>query len=244
MYELVTDRENNKCVLRITEGLGVDKLKSLHSFLQRCDWEIEQVDRLSPEQTKLIWVLCGELGDLIGYSREEMRELLQHEFCKTKEIPWFSISPYKKDCTTKETASEFTQYIIEWALHNGYNIQVPEGNGENKKLKSIRNVVPDIRRFVIACMLSKTCSVCGRKESIALHHIPAVANIGGYEHCDGLKTGFLPLCGECHSKAHNIGDKDFKELYHLQEVWLTENLVRELKKKYNGYFKAFKEGNI
>lgn len=240
MYELITDRQNNRCTLKITEGLGVERLKALHSFLENCKWEIVQVERLSLEQSKLIWVLCSELGDLIGYTREEMRDILQNQFCEEKDMLWFSISPFKSNAATKEIASEFTQFIIEWSLNNDYNIQIPEGKGQERKLKSIRTVVPDIRRYVIACMLSKTCSVCGRKETIALHHIPSVASIGGYEHCNGLKTGFLPLCGVCHSKAHTLGDKEFKNLYHIEEVWLTENLVSELKSKYNGYFKAFR----
>ena len=222
---------------------GIESLKSLSSFLNDCIFEIEQVDRLSHEQMKLIWVLCTELGDLIGYDTEEMREALQSEFCQKREIAWFSISPYKKDCATSEIATEFIQFIIEWAVINGYNILIPEGNGDKKKLKHVREVVPEIRRYILACMLNRTCCICGKREEIQLHHIPSVATIGGYENCNGLKTGFLPLCSYHHSEAHNVSKSDFNGKYHINEIWLTENIVRELKPKYPWYFQAAKNIN-
>ncbi|MGL5950054.1 MAG: hypothetical protein ACRCZH_01375, partial [Cetobacterium sp.] len=78
---------------------------------------------------------------------------------------------------------------------------------------------------------------------IQLHHIPSVATIGGYENCNGLKTGFLPLCSYHHSEAHNVSKSDFNGKYHINEIWLTENIVRELKPKYPWYFQAAKNIN-
>lgn len=240
MYEIALDRESNKCTLRVTKGMKIESLKELSVFMNSCVFEIEQVDRISLEQMKLIWALCGELGDILGDEAEEMREILQHEFCNKREINWFSISPYKKDCATSEIAAEFIQFIIEWSIEQGYNIRVPEGNGNKKILRNIRDVVPDIQRFVIANLRAKRCAVCGTYENVDLDHYDPIGS-RGYESDDGLQTRFISLCRKHHNMKHNMTKKEFEGKWHLTGVWLTENLVRNLKKVYKGHFKAFKE---
>ena len=94
--------------------------------------------------------------------------------------------------------------------------------------------------------MNKTCAICGattEQREIDLHHWDSVNSIGGYEHDDGLKTRFISLCREHHTEFHNIEANAFSEKYHIDGVWLSENIVKKLKqdKIYPNHFKAFKE---
>ena len=241
MHELVTNVEKNTCTLKISDNLKPDQVIRLKKFLQNCKWEIQIVQTLSLKQMKLAHILLKELGEMIGYTGQEMRVLLQNEFCKLREIEYFSLSPSKTKAASKEAANDFITYIIEWAILNNYNLILHEGYGSNKTLRSVREVVPEIRRYVLACLSAKACAVCGTYHNVELHHYDSVNSIGGYERCDGLKTRFMSLCREHHSLYHSIEQKEFENRFHIEGVWLNPNLVIMLKKIYSGHFQAFDE---
>lgn len=241
MHELITNVEKNTCTLKISDNLKPDQVIRLKKFLQNCKWEIQTVQTLSLKQMKLAHILLKELGEMIGYTGQEMRVLLQNEFCKLREIEYFSLSPSKTKAASKEAANDFITYIIEWAILNNYNLILHEGYGENKTLRSVREVVPEIRRYVLACLSAKACAVCGTYHNVELHHYDSVNSIGGYEHCDGLKTRFMSLCREHHNLYHSIEQKEFENRFHIEGVWLNPNLVIMLKKIYSGHFQAFDE---
>lgn len=241
MHELITNVEKNTCTLKISDNLKPDQVIRLKKFLQNCKWEIQTVQTLSLKQMKLAHILLKELGEMIGYTGQEMRILLQNDFCKLREIEYFSLSPSKTKAASKEIANDFITYIIEWAILNNYNLILHEGYGENKTIRSVREVVPEIRRYVLACLSAKACAVCGTYHNVELHHYDSVNSIGGYEHCDGLKTRFMSLCREHHSLYHSIEQKEFENRYHIEGIWLNPNLVIMLKKIYSGHFQAFDE---
>ena len=145
-----------------------------------------------------------------------------------------------------KVATDFIQFVIEHALNlTGCTLKVVEGHGKNRVIRSAREIVPDIRKYVIACLMNKTCAICGattEQREIDLHHWDSVNSIGGYEHDDGLKTRFISLCREHHTEFHNIEAKAFSEKYHIDGVWLSENMVKKLKqdKIYPHHFKAYK----
>ena len=231
--------ENGNINLYVPSNKSLKEIYQLISKLHQSEINVIKVDRLSLDQSKLIFVLCKEYGELRGYETEEMRELLQNEFCESREIEYFSISPYKKNACSMEIATEFIQFIIEHSIKYGYNLIIHEGKGVNMKFKSAREVCPDIRRWVLAHLLNKSCAVCGKQYDIDLHHWDSANTIGGYEHDDGLQTRFISLCREHHTQFHNMGAEKFSELWHLEGIWLSVNLVVELKKVYPNHFKAF-----
>lgn len=235
--------ENGKISLYVPSNKPLKEIYNLISKLQSSEIDVVRVDRLSLEQMKLIWVLCREYGELIGYTPTEMRELLENEFCSKREIEYFSISPFKRDACSLDTATAFIQFIIEHSINQDYNLLIHEGKGVNQRIKHVREVVPDIRKYVLMCLLKKRCAVCGKIHDIDLHHWDSVNTIGGYEHDDGLQTRFISLCREHHTLFHNVGEKIFSEKWHLEGIWLSVNIVKELKKVYPNHFKAFKEEN-
>lgn len=231
--------ENGEIILSVPTDTSNKEIKELIDKIRAGEITVKFTDKISLEQLHLIWVLCKELGDSIGYTREEMRELLQEEFCNKNELPYFSISPSKSDCCSKDVATSFIQYIIEFAIEQGYNLIIPEGKGVKRTYKSVREVCPDIHRYIIACLRNKVCCVCGRRDNVDLHHSPALGV--PYEQDDGKQTGFMSLCREHHTLAHSMGLKEFEKLFCLQPVWLTDSLIFDLKKVYKNHFQNFKE---
>ncbi|MGL5100667.1 MAG: hypothetical protein ACRC6B_11700, partial [Fusobacteriaceae bacterium] len=138
MHELVTNLENNTCTLKISDNLKPTQLEKLQNFLQGCKWVIKTVPTLSLDQMKLINILLKELGELIGYDSHDIRVLLQNDFCKRRGIEYFSLSPNKLNAATKEVATDFITFIIEWAIQNGYNLILHEGYGEKRVIRSAR----------------------------------------------------------------------------------------------------------
>lgn len=121
--------ENGEIILSVPSDTSNKEIKEIIEKIRAGEITVKFTDNISLNQMKLLWVLCKELGDLIGYTREEMRELLQEEFCNKNELPYFSISPSKSDCCSKDIATSFIQHIIEWAVDNNYNLIIPEGKG-------------------------------------------------------------------------------------------------------------------
>ena len=233
MFRIVKNGANY--VIEAPFNCSIQEMKELKKSLNNI--EIVRSKSLSLEQLKMLWVLFRELGDLIGYTQDEMRKVLEIEFCQYKNIPLFSLSQEKENCLSFDLATEFIQWIIEWSIKQGYNLILHEGYGKNKKIKHAREIVPEIKRYVIACLRNKVCCKCGATENIDLHHTPALGI--PYELDDGLQTAFMSLCRKCHTEAHSRGLKEFEELYHLQGVWLNKNLILELKMIYKNHFQNF-----
>ncbi|WP_338948066.1 putative HNHc nuclease [Fusobacterium varium] len=236
--------ENGNINLYVPSNKNLKDIYNLITKLQKSEINVIKVDRLSLDQSKLIWCLCKEYGDLIGYEREEMRDVLENEFCNSREIEYFSISPHKPSACSMETATDFITFIIEHSIEQGYNLIIPEGKGEKRTYKHSRDICPDINKYVIACIRSKRCAVCGSYYDVTIHHYDTIgATTGTYEKDDGLQGRMISLCGECHTKAHNMTKKEFENKYHIYGVWLTPTIVADIKKIYLGHFKAFRIEN-
>lgn len=249
-YIIDIDREKNNVRVLVPSHKNTitqEKVNNFFEILRGANWEVTPVQRLSLDQMKMIFALCRDYSDVLGYEPEELRKILKAEFCYENCIQDFSCSPYKRNACSMEVATKFIQFIIEHSINlTGYPLNIVEGHGKNKKIRSSREIVPDIRRYVITCLMNKTCAICGatiEQREIDLHHWDSVNSIGGYEHDDGLQTRFISLCREHHTEFHNIEAKAFSEKYHIEGVWLSENMVAKLKKDkvYPNHFKAFKE---
>ena len=114
-------------------------------------------------------------------------------------------------------------------------------------VRHIRQIVPDIQRYAIKCLKTKICAICGdyhdpdNNKFIELDHWDNVSQLGGYEFDDGLQTRFISLCHKHHLEKHNIGREDFSDKYHIEGVYLNEQLVYELLDVYPSHFKLFKK---
>lgn len=240
--ELDLEKDHIIFYIPSSKGITEERIARFANFAMNAEQEYIIVNKLSLDQMKLIWVLCREYGEILGWEKEEMREWLQGEFCLKRAVEDFSISPRKRNAASVEVATEFIQYIIEHAVNNGCNLILHEGKGKNKRVRHVREVVPDIKRWVIAHLMKKSCAVCGADtelKGVDLHHEPPLGSVG-YDNDTGQLTGFLSLCREHHNERHNIGWEEFSERYHLQEVWLSKTMVDSLLDVYPGHFKGYR----
>ena len=232
--------ENSEILITLPVEKVYPGLKQqLEECLNRFPIKVIPVKKLSQAQNGLIHVLLKQFGEEIGYTLIEIKELMKEQF---------AISTDRMDFSTArcdmETANEFVSFIIEQAMELGINLYIL-GKHDNR-YRHILEIDNITQRYVIACLKNKTCAICGKKHNeyneIQLDHYDTVANtVGTYENDDGLHGRFLPLCSYHHFEKHSKSLKDFENKYHIQGIWLNEQLVKELKKIYKNHFKAFKE---
>ena len=232
--------ENSEILITLPVEKVYPGLKQqLEECLNRFPIKVIPVKKLSQAQNGLIHVLLKQFGEEIGYTLIEIKELMKEQF---------AISTDRMDFSTArcdmETANEFISFIIEQAMELGINLYIL--GKHDKKYRHILEIDNITQRYVIACLKNKTCAICGKKHNeyneIQLDHYDTVANtVGTYENDDGLHGRFLPLCSYHHFEKHSKSLKDFENKYHIQGIWLNEQLVKELKKIYKNHFKAFKE---
>lgn len=179
--------------------------------------------RISPDQRKKAHSLIAEIGEWAGYLPDEMKRLMKLEFkvrhLQTLESEMFSLS----NCSVT-TCREFISFLIDFMIENGVPSKIP-----------LYEQCEDIGRYVYACLMHKTCAVCGKRGADVHHLTGSRVGHGGLKWREKDQTGalVLPLCREHHEICHN-GEKEFLEKYHLEGVQFT----REIAKKYGAKMKG------
>ena len=208
--------------------------KQLEEHLRRLKITVIPIKKLTKAQNGLIHVLLKQFADELGWTMQDMKEYQKEQFALSKDLEKFSTA----SCDI-ETANEFISFIIEQALELGINLYILSKC--DKRYKHILEIDNITQRYVIACLKSRTCAICGRKGA-DLHHWNTIASAAGtYENDDGLKTPFMSLCRIHHNEFHEIGQKEFEEKYHIEGVWLNPQLVYELLGVYPNHFKLFRK---
>ena len=175
--------------------------------------------RISPEQRRKCYALMNEIAEWIGDVPEYVKKLMKMEFIVSRlesmEKKMFSLSDV--DCTT---ARLFITFLIDFMLEHQVPSRVP-----------LYELCEDIQKYVYACLMHKTCAVCGKRADV--HHLSGSrAGHGGLAWREKDQTGavVLPLCREHHRIIHD-GEKDFLERYHLEGVTMTREIARVYKAK-------------
>jgi len=175
--------------------------------------------RISPEQRKKAHSLISEIGEWAGYLPDEMKRLMKIEFkvkhLQTLETEMFSLS----DCSVT-TAREFISFLIDFMIENGVPSKIP-----------LYEQCEDIGRYVFACLMHKTCAVCGKRADVHHLHGSRVGH-GGLQWRTKDQTGavVIPLCREHHRICH--GDEEgFLAKFYLQGVTMDKNISRIYKAK-------------
>ena len=245
MATVEIDRLNCEIRLLYPTNESVKKLAEWQDEINNYPIKIIPQNTITMDQMKLLYVLFKQFSEGIewydlGYTKDYLKDM----FSSIYEIGEFSLSPFKKNPLTLDQATEFIQFIIEHGIENNINLYIQDKNTGVKR--HIREIVPDIQRYIIRCLRKRTCCICGKVHdeynTVDLEHWKTVASsTGTYEHDDGLQNPFLTLCREHHNEKHNIGVESFKNRYYIEGVWLNPQLVYELLDKYPNHFKLFRK---
>jgi hypothetical protein len=213
-------------IVKIDESGAATITAVLPNLYHACDRKYDTVEiilpdgrRISPEQRRKIYALLGEIAEFVDGVRnaetvEDAKNVMKWEFVlkrmESQERKLFSLS----DCDMT-TAREFITYLIDFIVKNDIPTKV-----------SLLEHCEDIGRYVLACMYSRKCCVCGKHADI--HHIDRVGMGNDRNEIHNVGRRALPLCREHHTLIHN-DERGFLEKYHLEPIILDKALCKKLK---------------
>lgn len=163
---------------------------------------IDDGRHISSEQRKKIYATIRDISDWSGYVPEEQKEWLKFLHEEQTGQPPFSLS----DCTM-DTAREFLNTILEYALKEGIPLS---DKGVNR--------TDDIGRYLYYCLKHKKCAVCGLPGEI--HHVDAIGMGRDRKQVDDTDYRKICLCRKHHTIAHQRGVRSFEEMYHVYGIRL------------------------
>ena len=155
---------------------------------------------ISAEQRKKAYATMADIADWSGYLPEEQKEYLKWLHMMRTGCEYFSLS----NCTM-DTAREFINTILEYAIENG----VPLGD-------FAVNRTDDIGRYLYYCLKHKKCAVCGRQGEI--HHVDTIGMGNDRRKVDDSTYRKICLCREHHTIAHQRGMQVFEQMYKVYGI--------------------------
>ena len=180
--------------------------------------ELEDTYKVSRAQQKKAYALLQAICKWSGYTPLETEKTLTKQMFISSQMPTLADTFSLADCS-REVARLYITYLIDFCLLH----DIPCG-------EPLYKLCEDIAKYIIACLYSRKCAVCGKPADI--------------HHCDGDRVGMgnnrdevhhlgrrvLPLCRAHHDEAHH-DEKGFIDKYHLQPITLDKDLCKRLKLK-------------
>lgn len=177
--------------------------------------EIRLIDdrRLSEKQRNCVYALLKEISKFTGQGISSTKEAMKRKFmdedmCEVG-METFSLSnaPVSLTCA-------FQRYLVRFILDYDIPCSFP-----------LLDFVDDVSDYLYACLLNKKCCICGKAAD--LHHEERVGMGRDRETMVHEGMEVLPLCRGHHTIAHSIGEKAFKEKYHIPHgIILDKNLCK------------------
>lgn len=204
MYEHVflqgikEDSSGTTIIIKIPDKQLTEMIMQKH--MKTAELRLDDGRTITAEQRKKAYATIRDIADFTGYFPEEQKEHLKYIHMERTGCEHFSLS----DCTV-DTAREFINTILEFALENG----VPLSE------KSI-NRTDDIGRYLYYCIKHKRCCICGQKGEI--HHVDTIGMGFDRNHYDDSKNRKICLCRLHHTIAHQRGMDAFEKMYKVYGI--------------------------
>lgn len=180
-----------------------DMLTQKH--IRKAEIRFDDGRHISAEQRKKVYATIRDIADYTGYLPEEQKEWLKYLHISNTGCDYFSLS----DCTM-DTAREFINTILEYALENGITLS-----------EDAINRTDDIGRYLYFCIMHKKCAVCGKPGEI--HHEDAIGMGNNRNKLDDSNHKKICLCRLHHTKAHEMGVIRFTEMYKVYGIIIKES---------------------
>lgn len=117
---------------------------------------------------------------------------------------YFSLS----NCTM-DTAREFINTILEFAIKNGIPLS-----------EEAINRTDDIGKYLYFCIMHRKCAVCGRDGEI--HHVDTIGMGNDRRTVDDSNYRKICLCRTHHTIAHQRGMTEFEKMYKVYGIVIKE----------------------
>lgn len=176
----------------------------LNKNIRSAEMRFDDGRSISAEQRKKAYATIRDISDYTGYLPEEQKELLKYLHIIKTGCDYFSLST-----CTMDTAREFINTILEFALDNGIPLS-----------EQALNRTDDIGRYLYFCLMKKKCAVCGKSGEI--HHVDAIGMGNDRRHMDDSDLKKICLCRVHHTMAHQLGSARFMERYKVYGIKIRE----------------------
>jgi len=205
-----------KSGMKITIAIDDDNVKEvlqhIYNFIDKplevdlninADERQKELNQISPDQRKKIYAVLRDIGQAAGYDTDSIKQNMKNKFCYDNKYEMFSLS----NCS-KELASDFIEFLIEFAFENGV------GLSEHPK------DMVDTDALMAIALRNKTCCICGQLAEV--HHIDTIGMGNDRNKLDDSDKRKISLCRAHHTEAHKSGWTKFKNKYHVEGIIYNE----------------------
>ena len=169
---------------------------------------------ITAPQRKFINALCRDIARYTGDTIDQVREDRKREFMELHQVPHFSTSELQANCSV-EVASKFISYIVDFCLDNDIGLA-----------ESPLNYVDDIKHYLIKCLWTRKCALCGKKGQV--HHVDAVGAGRNRKKIDHTKHRLMCLCDGHHDESHRQGQLTFMRKNHIVGIIMNQEQYEKL----------------
>lgn len=155
---------------------------------------------ISADQRKKVYATIKDIATFTGYLPEEQKEWLKYLHISNTGCSYFSLS----NCTM-DTAREFINTILEYALSEGIPLT-----------DLAINRTDDTDKYLYYCIKHNKCAICGRNGEI--HHVDAIGMGNDRTKVDDSDYRKICLCREHHTIAHTRGMPAFENMYKVYGI--------------------------
>lgn len=180
----------------------------------KCVVQLTDERPITHAQRRAIYALLGALSDYIGLSKDDTKEYFKLKFLSDN-LNEMGETIFSLADAPVSLCREFQDYLVQVIVREGVPCSfdilqfIDEGS---------------ISSYIYACLCHKRCAVCGRSPC-DLHHWDHVGTGRSRDTIDHIGMRVEPLCRECHTEVHMIGQKTFDEKYHIQPVELDKSIA-------------------
>ncbi len=156
---------------------------------------------LSNKQRKSCYALIREIANYTGMGLDPTKEYMKLKFL-TEDLQETADKIFSLSNAPMSLVCAFQRFLVRFILDWDIPCSFP-----------LLDFVDDVSDYLYACLLNKKCCICGQPAD--LHHVDHVG--AGREREEIIHEGMeaLPVCRGHHTIAHTIGEKAFKEKYHI-----------------------------
>ena len=176
--------------------------------------EIEERDKISDQQRKLLYALWRDYEEYTGTPLDAVEAWFKYNYMLEHDLD--HLPSLSRGAMTKDTATDFITYTLEYYLNNG----IPFAQQDWYK-------GADIDRVCYAMLMNRICFVCG-KEKADMAHVETVGAGRKRSKVDHTKHHFMSLCRNCHATQHHIGIETFMKKYHVKPIKLKGHDLKQL----------------
>lgn len=156
---------------------------------------------LSDKQRKTCYALIRAISDYTGMGLDPTKEYMKIKFL-TEDLEQTADKIFSLSNAPMSLVCAFQRFLVRFLVDWDIPCNFP-----------LLDFVDDVNDYLYACLLNKKCCICGQPAE--LHHVDHVGAGRDREKIihEGMEA--LPICRGHHTIAHSIGERAFKEKYHI-----------------------------